>query len=81
MGRGQYYSGYVLGNGWTANNNTFSPNLVPSTWGNVDARCQKKAVTAVFDGHAESQNIEQLRDMRKWSNKANKPDWDFQPGS
>jgi hypothetical protein len=38
-------------------------------------------VTAVFDGHAESQSIEQLRDMRKWSNKANKPDWDFQPGS
>jgi len=35
-------------------------------------------VTSVmFDGHVESLRLEDLRDMRRWSNFADRPDWNF----
>jgi prepilin-type N-terminal cleavage/methylation domain-containing protein len=80
MGRGNNGAAYSLGNGWTTTDNKFDPNRIPSTWGNVDARCQGKAAIGVFDGHVESMSLEKLRDMRRWSNKANVEDWNFQPG-
>jgi hypothetical protein len=30
------------------------------------------------DGHVEMQSLTDLRDMRKWSNYATRPDWNFQ---
>ena len=54
--------------------------LPPSAWGMVDPRHLGKATTGMFDGHVESQTLEQLRDMRKWSNYATTPDWNFRPG-
>jgi prepilin-type N-terminal cleavage/methylation domain-containing protein len=79
-GRGFGPTAYTLGGAWSADNK-FDPNKAPSTWGMVDCRCPaKKAVTGSFDGHVEVQSLDQLRDMQKWSNYANKPDWNFQPG-
>ena len=34
---------------------------------------------ASFDGHVAMQSLEQLRDMRKWSNYAKTADWNFTP--
>ncbi len=31
----------------------------------------------MVDGHVENQSIEDLRDMMKWSNFADKRDWNF----
>jgi prepilin-type N-terminal cleavage/methylation domain-containing protein len=77
VGRGSN-SPFTLGGGWNASN-TYNPRQAPSTWGMVEPRYFRKAVTVMFDGHVEMQTIEQLRDMRRWSNFANTPDWNFQP--
>jgi prepilin-type N-terminal cleavage/methylation domain-containing protein/prepilin-type processing-associated H-X9-DG protein len=58
----------------------FNANKPPSSWGMVDFRHSGKAVTGMIDGHAKTQNPDQLRDMRKWSNKADKRDWNFVGG-
>jgi prepilin-type N-terminal cleavage/methylation domain-containing protein len=69
-----------LGGGWVASNK-FDAKAVPSSWGMLDARCPGyKVATAMFDGHVKTQTLEQLRDMRKWSNYADTPDWNFRPG-
>ncbi len=70
---------HSIGGGWNASN-VWRPNAVPSTWGNLDMRHFNKTVTIFFDGHVEPQTIEELRDMRKWSNYADRADWNFQPG-
>lgn len=54
---------------------TWNPNTNPTTWGYLDFRWKRKAVTANMDGHVEMQTIKQLRDMRKWANPANRADW------
>jgi prepilin-type N-terminal cleavage/methylation domain-containing protein len=78
---------YQLSYGWPGwnlppeqRNNKWDPNTVPGTWGMVNARYLKKVCTVMFDGHAASQTLEQLRDMRKWSNYATTADWNFTPG-
>jgi prepilin-type N-terminal cleavage/methylation domain-containing protein len=71
---------YSVGGGWTNASNTFNRGLAPSSWGNLDARHFKKVTTVVFDGSVELQTLEALRDMRKWSNYADRPDWAFVPG-
>lgn len=63
---------------WNASDK-FNPNTDPKTWGFVDARHFDKAVTGMVDGHVETQGLTQLRDMRKWANKADRPDWTFRP--
>jgi prepilin-type N-terminal cleavage/methylation domain-containing protein len=74
-----------LGGGWTGWNNTatannkFEDRFIPSTWGMVHPRYFQKAVTGMFDGHVRMQTLEALRDMRKWSNNARDPDWNFTP--
>jgi len=79
-GRGS--SGLTLGNGWnvtdgqTAGNN-FNRKLKPSTWGMLDQRCNGKTVTAMMDGSVKPQSLEELRDMRKWSNHATDANWNF----
>jgi prepilin-type N-terminal cleavage/methylation domain-containing protein len=73
------YSMVYNGNGgntqapaWTASNK-FSENADPANWGMIHPRYLDKAITAMPDGHMAMQSIEQLRDMRKWANKAVAP--------
>lgn len=82
--RGDNGAGYSLQYGWTGwnlppdqRNNKWNPNAPVGTWGTVDARYLQKVCTVMFDGHAASQSIEQLRDMRKWSNYATTAEWNF----
>jgi prepilin-type N-terminal cleavage/methylation domain-containing protein len=82
-GRGSFNRPLQLGGGWTAapTQNTFDAKLVPGTWGNIDfrwgGRGQRRAVTCKLDGSVSMQTIEQMRDMRQWSNFATRADWDF----
>ncbi len=62
-----------------AENNTFNENTNPVAWGFVHPRHGKKAVTVSSDGHVEMNSLEQMRDMRRWANKANVRDWVFTP--
>lgn len=63
---------------WVASNK-FDPTADPKNWGFVDPRHSGRAVTAMADGHVEMLSLEQLRDMRRWANHANRPDWTFRP--
>lgn len=72
-----------------ATNNNFDPKTNPTHWGFLDARhgngCSRKggtnakAATVMVDGHVKMQTLTELRDMRKWANKADRPDWNFVP--
>jgi len=77
--RGYDNAGYTLGNGW-ATSNIFDARQAPSRWGMLHPRHFNKVVTAMMDGHVELQGLEDLRDMQKWSNYADRPDWNFVPG-
>jgi len=66
-------------NGWNPSNR-FQEKTDPRTWGFVHPRWSNRAVTAMADGHVSMATLEQLRDMRRWSNKADRPDWNFTPG-
>lgn len=63
--------------GWSSASNKFNPQTDPATWGFLDMRHKNKAVVVMADGHTELLNLEQLRDMRRWSNRANRPDYNF----
>ncbi len=65
---------------WDASNK-FDANTNPTKWGFVDGRHDGKAVTVMADGHVQMQSLTDLRDMRKWSNKADRPDWVFTTGN
>jgi hypothetical protein len=66
--------------------NKWNPSEPSQSWGNLDARNCGKIITAMVDGHVEQKQIEDLRDMTRWSNYAKKvgttpaSDWNFQPG-
>jgi prepilin-type N-terminal cleavage/methylation domain-containing protein len=68
------------GTPWSTSNVFTTRGTQPSTWGNLSARHFRKVTTAVFDGSVELQSLEDLRDMRKWSNFADRPNWTFVPG-
>lgn len=53
----------------------YVPGMDPAKHGNVDLRWRERAVCAMFDGHAEQLGAVELRDMRRWSNDATRPDW------
>lgn len=53
----------------------YDPTLSPNRWGFVAPRFGEKAVAALLDGHAETFDLEEMQDMRHWSNRANRPDW------
>lgn len=74
MGRGM--NAPTSGPAWDASNR-FDARRNSPTWGNIDFRYGGRAVTGRFDGSVKSQSIEQLRDMRKWSNYADNADWNF----
>jgi len=55
--------------------------LAANSFGFVDLRWDNQAVTVMLDGSVKMMNEEDLRDMRHWSNqaeKANDPDWTLQ---
>ena len=52
----------------------------PVSWGYVHPRHFKRAVVSQSDGHVAMYKLNELRDMRRWSNKADKPDWVYTPG-
>jgi prepilin-type N-terminal cleavage/methylation domain-containing protein len=70
-------AGTSFGN-WNTNNK-YNPLSVPSTWGMVDFRHMDQAVMCYMDNHVASSKIEDLRDMRKWSNYATGPNWTYVP--
>ncbi len=45
--------------------------------GFVSLRHSGKAVTAMFDGHAQTMGWTELNDMRHWADQATKPDWEL----
>lgn len=47
----------------------------PSKNGFVSARHRGQAATAMLDGHTDLERLQDLSDMRRWSNEAWKPDW------
>ncbi|MBX3404747.1 MAG: prepilin-type N-terminal cleavage/methylation domain-containing protein [Phycisphaeraceae bacterium] len=59
--------------------NSFSEISNPITYGYVHPRHARKAITVSIDGHVERNSLEQMRDMRRWANKADRPDWNFTP--
>lgn len=52
----------------------------PNAWGYVHPRHFKRAVVSQADGHVAMFKLNELRDMTRWSNKADKVDWVFTPG-
>lgn len=64
---------------WHPTDNAFKENTNPAQWGFVHPRHGRKAVTVSTDGHVEMNSLEQMRDMRRWANKADRPDWNFTP--
>jgi len=43
--------------------------------GFVAPRFSNRAVSAMPDGQVESLNLEQMQDIRRWCNTADRPDW------
>ena len=60
---------------WTGPRGRFDPSLPTTAYGHVDFRHSGKTLTAMMDGHAQGLSLEQMMDMRRWSNKAGRPDW------
>jgi prepilin-type N-terminal cleavage/methylation domain-containing protein len=58
---------------------TTQANWQPGRFGSVDCRWFGSAVTSHLDGHASTQTLDDLRDMRKWSNQALTADWQLTP--
>jgi hypothetical protein len=79
---GQVREGYFrlespqwLGPQWQAR---YDPSLA-SSCGNVSARWDGQAAVATANGGVELVAIEELRDMRRWADQADRPDWRFSP--
>ncbi len=69
-----------LRGGWTTTSNVYREASPVNTWGMLHPRHFNKAASVMLDGHAAMLNLEQLRDMRRWSNYATSADWTFLPG-
>jgi len=57
---------------WSA---SYDPALPPDDFGFVHPRYNERAVVAITDGHAEKLDLDQLEDMQRWANSADRPDW------
>jgi len=69
---------------WTTSRwpSVYSENLPYYEFGAVHPRYADRAVCAMADGHVELLTMDELRDMRRWSNQAaqaDDPDWTLQP--
>jgi prepilin-type N-terminal cleavage/methylation domain-containing protein/prepilin-type processing-associated H-X9-DG protein len=47
----------------------------PASYGQVSSRNGGKTVVSFVDGHAAAKQVEELRDMRMWVDRATTPDW------
>jgi prepilin-type N-terminal cleavage/methylation domain-containing protein len=54
---------------------SYDPALPPEDFGFVHPRFALRTIVAVTDGHAESLGLDQIQDMRRWANPADRPDW------
>lgn len=59
---------------WSAG--TYTPTGAPEDFGHLHPRYSSKVVTVAMDGHSETLGIDDLRDMRRWANKATTPDYE-----
>ena len=62
---------------WAAPGTRWDPKSNPTTFGYLAARHFNKVVSGMIDGHVEMLTVDQLRDMRRWSNQANVPNWTY----
>jgi prepilin-type N-terminal cleavage/methylation domain-containing protein len=53
----------------------WNPALPPESYGYVDARWSGRAVAAHMDGNVRLLELDELRDMRRWANKADAPEY------
>jgi prepilin-type N-terminal cleavage/methylation domain-containing protein len=60
---------------WDAPPGRFNPGRTPSTYGHLDFRYFDRVLVTMFDGHVEALTIDEIRDMRRWSNQANSASW------
>ena len=67
---------YLTSRQWAAD---FSSSLAPERWGFVAPRFNQHAVAALLDGHTETVGPRAMRDMRRWSNRADRADWTLAP--
>lgn len=58
-----------------------SPDADPAQVGNVDFRYGGKAGATFADGHASTLSLEELRDMRRWADKARSATWSVDSGN
>jgi prepilin-type N-terminal cleavage/methylation domain-containing protein len=77
-GRFLINSPYFTARRWQANYDPLTE-LPGDNSGFISLRYRAKAVTALFDGHAELQDWTQLQDMRRWCDIATTPDWTLKP--
>lgn len=57
---------------WAEN---YTEELSAELFGFVHPRFNRRAVVGLIDGHAEALNLDQLSDMQRWANPANRQDW------
>jgi len=55
------------------------PENGPKSWGFVAPRFEKRAVSAMIDGHVETLSLTQQQDMRFWCNTADNADFTLKP--
>ncbi len=68
---------YLKARQWAA---SYSPSLAPSQWGFVAPRFNDNhAVAALLDGHVENFRLQAMQDMRRWCNRADRPNWTLTP--
>lgn len=60
---------------WPAPPGPFNPALSPETYGHVDFRNFNRAIVSTFDGHVASHTLDEMKDMRRWSNQATSASW------
>jgi prepilin-type N-terminal cleavage/methylation domain-containing protein len=60
---------------WLDSTPSQSPDAQPSQFGFLSYRHAGKAATIQLDGHAELRPFADLRDMRRWADRATAPDW------
>lgn len=60
---------------WLAPRGRVDLTLPTTAYGHLDFRHFGKVLAAMMDGHAEQLSLEQIYDMRRWSNRATRPEW------
>ncbi|MCU0689015.1 MAG: type II secretion system GspH family protein [Phycisphaerales bacterium] len=80
-GRGSATAGLALSGGWTNSdvNARMTATSLPGEFGNLRVNRRQEVLTSMADGHAAWDKLQDLRDMRRWSNFATEANWTFRP--